>query len=60
MYTVCQRCREVYELDDLTRGFCDQCLEDLKLIAKKLTRNERLQLAADAGFDTWDDYNGER
>ena len=27
---------------------------------RKLTRNERLQAAADAGFDTWDDYNGER
>ena len=25
-----------------------------------LTRNERLELAADAGFDTWEDYRGER
>lgn len=27
---------------------------------RKLTRNERLQAAADRGFDTWDDYNGDR
>jgi hypothetical protein len=24
------------------------------------TRNERLQAAADAGFDTWEDYRGEK
>jgi len=27
---------------------------------RKLTRYERLELAADAGHDTWDDYRGER
>lgn len=27
---------------------------------RALTRNERLQEAADAGFDTWEDYRGER
>ena len=27
---------------------------------RKLTCNERLQMAADSGFDTWDDYRGEK
>jgi hypothetical protein len=27
---------------------------------KKLTRTEKLQAAADAGVDTWEDYRGER
>jgi hypothetical protein len=26
----------------------------------KLSRNERLQAAADAGYDTWEDYRGEK
>ena len=27
---------------------------------RKLTRQERLQAAADAGHDTWDEYRGDR
>jgi len=27
---------------------------------RKLTRNEQLQAAADAGYDTWEEYRGER
>jgi hypothetical protein len=28
--------------------------------APSLTRHERLQAAADAGVDTWEDYRGEK
>ncbi len=41
---------------------CRACGMDQSIVIKsrKLTRMERLQAAADAGFDTWEDYRGKR
>lgn len=40
---------------------CNVCAGEFHApLPARLTRNERLQLAADAGFDTWEDYRGER
>jgi transcription elongation factor Elf1 len=36
---------------------CDVCSKQFQFV---LSRHERLQLAADAGHDTWDDYRGDR
>ena len=30
------------------------------VLRRRQTRHARLQAAADAGYDTWDDYRGER
>ena len=37
---------------------CDQPIERVRERLRRLSRMERLQAAADAGVDTWDDYNG--
>jgi len=62
---VCSYCGNEFEItsegeDYDTRGdlCCSQCIKER--LKDKLSRNERYQLAADAGFDTWDDYNGDR
>ena len=41
---------------------CERCyeLEHGKEPRRKMTRNERLQEAADRGCDTWEEYRGER
>lgn len=43
----CARCGVVYPADQ-------------EHTCRRLTRTERLQAAADAGFDTWEDYRGEK
>lgn len=52
------------ELELLTGQICKACAiepdYEYKVTSRKLTRNERLQMAADAGYDTWDDYNGDK
>jgi hypothetical protein len=48
--------------------YCSRCgadryeagRDDLPCRPKRLTRQERLQAAADAGYDTWEEYRGER
>ena len=44
-----------------TKAECPLCGADLqKPVRKRLTRMERLQAAADAGVDTWEDYREEK
>lgn len=40
-------------------GECPKCGADTEK-PQKLTRMEKLQAAADAGYDTWADYRGEK
>lgn len=39
---------------------CDVCSKEFPARQRHLSVYERLQLAADAGQDTWEDYRGER
>lgn len=39
---------------------CDVCSKEFNAPVRKLTVHERHELAADHGFDTWEDYRGER
>lgn len=43
---------------------CPECMglaeEEEPKKSRKLTRMEKLQAAADAGVDTWEEYRGER
>ena len=63
---VCSRCKELFH-DAWDDGyyFCGDCRDELKennrrASERKLTRFEQLQRAADAGVDTWEEWNGER
>lgn len=42
------------------QGWCPACLEEAERTRKPRTRHERLQMAADAGYDTWSEYRGEK
>lgn len=56
---VCERCSAV--INHLRT--CDNCKAEHERAPRrrrKLTRNERLQAAADAGVDTWEELRGER
>lgn len=41
-------------------GYCMDCNAELLRRRRNLTRNERLQLLADSGCDTWEEARGER
>lgn len=50
-----------YRFDFQTGKVTELPLEEQEPLAeKKLSHNEKLQRAADAGRDTWDDYRGEK
>lgn len=48
-----------YTDSELESKYTDWCAQE-DAVKDRLTRNERLQAAADAGFDTWEDYRGEK
>jgi len=50
---VCLRCSRVINHVRV----CNNCEAER---SPRLSRHERLQAAADAGFDTWADYKGEK
>ena|ERR1700752_5126205 len=56
----CRQCGQPLEECDCGSDEESDEEEEAREDYRRLTRHERLQAAADAGFDTWDDYNGDK